>query len=986
MKTAAIRKWLQWLMMAGIVAAWGMGAFGEYAASGSAAVPSGGPAHAPDGPSSAAGKPPPIPGGPSTTLGGPSTTLGGSSTTPGSPPSAPAGSAALSGSRVEIPLAYYRLGDSPVDGQGAMEWTKPDAAEGWSRMPMTGSREANLSYAWFSLQVPSELDGKRVRDPHLLLSDARYDFEVFSGTERIYRYGDLQDERTASRAGQPVMVPLDRLDPRQPIYIRIHSELDSVLAGRIGPVMYGNQTDLRMSLLRSDIPNAIGAFVFFIVGLVSIMMYFLNRGHRANLVFALFSLLLALNVAMSLRFPMLFADMSLLRTYGQDPLAGILIYLFASYFVMTMRPAYAVWIRRAGLAVMCAAWLMPVARWAASDALDRYSGFLSAVRSFGFSALCAACFLTMVVGCRRRQASGDAKWLIGGFSIYLLMNAIGIPLRYWIERKHGFIVEEPIRFVQMLNVGLDYALLFSTAFFAIISFRRYQEIYREMHDNNLRIAGWNRALEQRVQERTRALQNLLDYAGQGFLSFDKRLLVQAEHSLECSRLFRRSIADARYTELMYPDNPAEQMLNEDILQQVFQEDDLQREVCLSLLPTSAEINGRYVELQYRWLPGDEEGKVMVILTDRTDQRQLERQMETERSILHTVVWVIRHYRDFREMIDEYRSFVTQDMPELLGKEMADAEKCAELLRAVHTFKGNFAQIEFLHTSDKLHELETRLEQWQRQLHAADALADPVEGGGLRIGTAELLQCVSRDIGVLRDILGEHFDRNDETVTIELERLQRLEEQVYMMLPSPEAALIAGELNKLRYRPFRELLDVYPDYTVKLAERLGKIIYPITIVGGDMLVNPDVYRGFVRTLIHMFRNMVEHGIEKPEERAAKGKDRRGMIRCVIAARGQAIELTLANDGSEIDLAALRERVLAMELYPPRVFDSMFRQQQMMCIFHEGFSTKTTISKLSGRGVGLSAVRKSAAELGGTIRIESAPEAGTKFIVQLPLRVP
>jgi len=196
-------------------------------------------------------------------------------------------------------------------------------------------------------------------------------------------------------------------------------------------------------------------------------------------------------------------------------------------------------------------------------------------------------------------------------------------------------------------------------------------------------------------------------------------------------------------------------------------------------------------------------------------------------------------------------------------------------------------------------------------------------------------------------------------------------------------MMAAELRKLRHRPFRELLGMYPEHAVRLAEKSGKEIYPVQISGGEQLVDPHVYTEFARTLIHVFRNMIDHGIEPPEERISLGKDRRGTIVCEISGAEQEIRLLLSNNGREIDLDSIRQTAIAKSLVKPAELAAMSEDEQRMLIFRDGFTTKRTVGGLSGRGVGLAAVRKALEDINGTVQIKSSANFGTAFLFTIPL---
>lgn len=886
-----------------------------------------------------------------------------------------------------IQWGTYRMGDSPVGANGIFEWTKPGVSNTWSHMPISKEDLAvRTEFAWFTGRIPTGADRQMVRDPYILFMNASYEFEVYSGTKLLYRQGGMQEGTNPLRANKPVFVSLGEASPDLPLLLRVHSNRDNYIHGKIGPVKYGVQADLKLALIKSDALNGFGAIVFFMIGFAALLMYFIHRDHPPLLYFALFSLMVSFNILLSSHSLMIFTDFSPIEIYLQDPLRGCMLYLFALYFNSILQPVFARAVRTIGIVMPVAGLLMSAANLTVPGIIGMYSHEILIVKELGFSLLCAFCLFVIAMSLRSRINS-EAVWFISGFSLFLLINMIGYPLRVYMENDPNteLFGYTPLEFIQFMRLCLDYTLLFSTIFFAVILFKGYAAIYRTTQSNNLKLTNWNQSLEAEVKERTRSIQNLLDYAGQGFLTFDKRLIVQEEYSIECRRLFGKEIADSRYTELLYPVDETERDLHEELLDSVFHGvDDLQREVCLSLLPGEAEVSDRRVSLQYKWIPPEDStvGKVMVILTDITERRRLESQMAKERHVLNRVVWVVKHYRDFKEMVEEYRAFARKGRYELMSLPTSSEEKWAELSRIVHTFKGNFAQIDFTHTMERLHELETELVEWKTQAalrtpHAfsSTSLAEWLDG-------FDLLEWLEEDLRILRGILGDGFDAGQETVTIEISRLRHLEQQVYTLLPGSSAQRIVSELKKLQYRPFRELLSMYPDYSMKLAHRTGKEIHPIEIRGGELLVDPERYIDFTRTLIHVFRNMIDHGIETPEYRTGIGKDRSGTLLCELSNDEQEIRIRLSNDGKEMNLPQIGTQAVTRGFCTQEEFDAWPPATQLMMIFREGFTTGKAVNELSGRGIGLFAVVSALESLNGKVHVESSAENGTSFTFMLP----
>jgi two-component system chemotaxis sensor kinase CheA len=357
-------------------------------------------------------------------------------------------------------------------------------------------------------------------------------------------------------------------------------------------------------------------------------------------------------------------------------------------------------------------------------------------------------------------------------------------------------------------------------------------------------------------------------------------------------------------------------------------------------------------------------------------------MENERRMLRMVVRVVTYYAMFKELTEDYRRFAASGIREIIVADTAMEERIDELMRHVHTFKGNFAQLDFIAVVEKLHSFETQLMEWRKRMEgrredvfAAEVFVEwvtEIDYGGW----------LEADMQVLRDMLGEQFADESETVAVKKSKLLYLQRKVAELFPTSEGAWIIGELKRLNHKPFRDLLAIFPDYVQRLAAKLGKSVYPLTITGGEFTADHERYLPLARVLSHVFANMVDHGIEMPEDRASIGKDMFGTISCHIGESDGRVTIAIANDGSVIDPAEIRRIALSRGLATEAEFDAASRAEQLRYIFHESFSTKRVVSHVSGRGFGLSAVKYAIEALQGDFSVVSDAVQRTIFHFTVP----
>jgi len=135
------------------------------------------------------------------------------------------------------------------------------------------------------------------------------------------------------------------------------------------------------------------------------------------------------------------------------------------------------------------------------------------------------------------------------------------------------------------------------------------------------------------------------------------------------------------------------------------------------------------------------------------------------------------------------------------------------------------------------------------------------------------------------------------------------------------------------------------------------------------------------LVHLIRNSVDHGIETPAERVARGKTRTGTILLSATQESSQVVITIMDDGGGIDAGRVYQK--AVERGILKGDETLSDKEAVQLIFSQGFSTRESVTDVSGRGMGLDVVLKSIERLNGLVEVETVPGVGTKFIIQLPL---
>lgn len=191
------------------------------------------------------------------------------------------------------------------------------------------------------------------------------------------------------------------------------------------------------------------------------------------------------------------------------------------------------------------------------------------------------------------------------------------------------------------------------------------------------------------------------------------------------------------------------------------------------------------------------------------------------------------------------------------------------------------------------------------------------------------------------------------------------------------------VGQARMTPLAPLFGRFPRLIRETAAALGKSV-SLEISGGDVEVDKGVVDGLFEPLLHVLRNAADHGVENAEARGAAGKPPEATIRLSARTVGDQVVLEVVDDGAGIDPIRVRARAEARGLIDADADAVMNEAEIIDMIFRPGFSTRDTVSAISGRGVGMDAVRVGVTRLGGQVEVESRAGAGTTLRMILPIR--
>jgi two-component system chemotaxis sensor kinase CheA len=278
----------------------------------------------------------------------------------------------------------------------------------------------------------------------------------------------------------------------------------------------------------------------------------------------------------------------------------------------------------------------------------------------------------------------------------------------------------------------------------------------------------------------------------------------------------------------------------------------------------------------------------------------------------------------------------------------------------------------LELDDGLNELATlrvEAEAWQREWRRLRPRLRQLEHDGA--------------LGDLRPLV-RFLERNETNLTMLAPRLNA----VHTRLAGPTADLgvltddLQTHVMRFRMLPFGHLSANLERTVRDLTRSLGKEAR-LVLVGSDTEIDRRALEDMKDPLLHLLRNALDHGLEVPAERQRLGKPALGSVVVAATQRGNTTVIEVEDDGAGISVAAVRQAAAERGLATDAELAVMHDRDVLRLIFLPGFSTRSNVTEVSGRGVGLDVVARNVERLGGRVDVESQPAGGTRFTVTLPL---
>ncbi len=499
----------------------------------------------------------------------------------------------------------------------------------------------------------------------------------------------------------------------------------------------------------------------------------------------------------------------------------------------------------------------------------------------------------------------------------------------------------------------------------------------------------NRTLEERILERTAQLRQkthdvntMLQNMRQGIFTIVRGAKIHPEYSAFLSEIFEtKEVADQPVFPFLFTGSSiGGDALNqiEATVDSIIGEEAMNFEFNSHLLVTEYTktfADGRRKTLELDWNPvldsDDLVGKLMVTVRDVTELKALQLETEKQKEELEIIGQILAVSKDkLLEFIQTSTEFMDENRALIEKTTTKDQDVIAALFRNMHTIKGNARTYGLSYITDRVHDAESAYSRLRSE-------------GTYEWDQAELLEqlsaaraCVERYETIFKDKLAG-FTGGSGIDPAVLEQIHLAVDGItdlsHINDLKDSIRLVRRQINTVRYETVDEVLKGIVAAVPSIARQLEKEIPEITIDDNGVRIQKDVVPMLRNVFMHVFRNTMDHGLEATEQRRAKGKPEQGKISLSVDRDDDEVKFVFSDDGKGLALEHIYRKAIANGQLTP---DQPVSDEQIAeLIFLSGLSTAAEVTNVSGRGVGMDAIRKFLNKHNGDVRIRFSGDAVT-----------
>lgn len=484
-------------------------------------------------------------------------------------------------------------------------------------------------------------------------------------------------------------------------------------------------------------------------------------------------------------------------------------------------------------------------------------------------------------------------------------------------------------------------------------------------------------LSRSLEESQGQMKSLLSGIKEGLFFFERNGDISPERSLALGEILKGSENCANIYELVSKFSQVKRESVEVCLKLLWPPKENENffspfEMTISMLPKEVSIvdgsKTRYVKFLYNPLysSSGQLEKVIVVVSDISEVIKNQKAAELQAERVEKISYAANNIESYKGFLDEANLLVSLTSENFSAK-VLDPHSFAELQRHLHTLKGMLGIFFFNQLASGIHAIE-------------DILSTEKEGS-VSHGQEKWKNWVDAWKSETKDIdLSLGLDKNKDFFSVKKRKVDYISSYAKNQ-NLPELIELCDSLSRFE---IAQVFDKYSSYLKELSSRRPEKKASIKFAESSCEIAYNEIKKVDTAIIHILRNCLDHGIEETEERVAIAKPEEGMIEFACTRKHDSITLTIADDGKGIDGDKLAEKALESGFWTNEELKEASWEDKINLIFAPNLSSKDEVTELSGRGVGMDAVKETMLAMGGEISISSKPGKGSSFILIIPVK--
>ena len=540
------------------------------------------------------------------------------------------------------------------------------------------------------------------------------------------------------------------------------------------------------------------------------------------------------------------------------------------------------------------------------------------------------------------------------------LNKLGDVMKIVSDGNYTVVVDEQ-KFFELNNLATSFNTMLEKV-------NLYSEQLKEINQN----------LEDRVRERTASLKEandfikaVVDSVDQGIAVINKEKEFLPLYSKSSETLLGENIEDRPIHEVLKVSkrDPFERWLDNLFLEKI------PFDSIVNLGPKEipfdeSENNFQVITLNYFPIRDEEGGirNIVLLATDKTKEVMDKKEIEVQVELVGFLTHVAKRSDSFFKSMKAFKLKINEMIKEF--ETTTDNFALIEKLKLnIHSLKGEVGFYNMTSLVNYIHDFESEIEKYQNK--------EPIEGFSFVQNLKNILDMIAEKEEIVFNQLGLGEEKNSFSSVL----WKKVDDFIPNVKDLKNDEFLKSYKIHFYYESIKENIYRYNDLITKISKELDKKVDPLIIEGSNLKTTPNIFDDFYASLQHIFRNIIDHGIERAEQRISLGKSESGKIKVLIEDSNsdgvKLMRITIEDDGQGIDPKKVKDKLASLG-YPKDVLDKEDKEI-INYIFEPNFSTKEKASIYSGRGVGLAEVKEELNKLGGTIEVYSEIRKGTKFII-------